>query len=82
MVYSDEAWFRPTWETYGCIDGYRYICGDEYRDIALNVELGRFLFQVKDLEEPHLTQAVNVGFPTIVKTMMACGTADAHTMVI
>lgn len=40
------------------------------------------LFQVKNLEEPHLTQAVSVGFPTIVKTMMACGTADAHTMVI
>lgn len=39
------------------------------------------LLQVKDLEEPHLTEAVSVGFPTIVKTMMACGTNDAHTMV-
>ncbi|KAG0618941.1 hypothetical protein M758_4G103400 [Ceratodon purpureus] len=38
--------------------------------------------EVKDLEEPHLTQAVSVGFPTIVKTMMACGTADAHTMAV
>lgn len=28
-----------------------------------------------------MTEAVSVGFPTIVKTMMACGTNDAHTMV-
>lgn len=39
------------------------------------------MLQVKDLEEPHLTQAISVGFPTIVKTLMACGTSDAHTMV-
>ncbi|XP_024386761.1 inositol-tetrakisphosphate 1-kinase 6 [Physcomitrium patens] len=38
--------------------------------------------EVKDLEEPHLTEAVSVGFPTIVKTMMACGTNDAHTMAV
>lgn len=38
--------------------------------------------EVKDLEEPHLTEAVSVGFPTIVKTMMACGTSDAHTMAV
>lgn len=37
--------------------------------------------QVKDLKEPHLTEAVSVGFPTIVKTLMACGSSDAHTMV-
>jgi hypothetical protein len=38
--------------------------------------------EVKDLQGPHLTEAVNVGFPTIVKTMMACGTNDAHTMAV
>jgi len=38
--------------------------------------------EVKDLEEPHLTQAISVGFPTIVKTLMACGTSDAHTMAV
>jgi len=48
--------------------------------LVLILELGGVL-QVKDLEEPHLTEAVSVGFPTIVKTMMACGTSDAHTMV-
>lgn len=38
--------------------------------------------EVKDLQEPHLTEAIKVGFPTIVKTMMACGTNDAHTMAV
>ncbi|KAG0630874.1 hypothetical protein M758_1G210200 [Ceratodon purpureus] len=38
--------------------------------------------EVKDFVEPHLMEAVKVGFPTIVKTMMACGTNDAHTMAV